>query len=113
MVVARSSLVSWVAAVAWLLAVPGAAAQASLLDGLGGPLGYGTSCLGPNDDGSSEAIDLSTAFPGGLDFFGATYTELYVNTNGNVSFGGPLPRYTPRAFPCRRQPAPGHRRSRR
>jgi len=88
-----------------LAAVPSVvSAQASLVDGLGGPLGYGTACLGPNDDGSSAALDLTLAFPGGLSFFGSRHTELYVNTNGNVTFAGPLATYRSSAFPVADQP---------
>ena len=49
-------------------------AQPELLDGFGGPVDYGTECLSPNDDGSSAAIDLTAAFPGGLEFFGRRHT---------------------------------------
>ncbi len=86
---------------ALLLAVPtGARGQAALLEGMGGPLGFGSACLGPNDDGASGAIDLSPAFPDGLDFFGSVHRSLHVNTNGSVSFGGPVPQYTPSSFPA-------------
>ena len=87
-----------------LLAPAPAAAQAPLIDGLGGTEGFGTDCLSPNDDGSSAAIDLTVAFPGGLEFFGQRHTVMYVNTNGNITFNGPLSTYTPRAFPIADQP---------
>ncbi len=103
----RSSRVfGLVAAVA--LAVLGSArpahAQAALVTGLGGTVDYGTQCLSPNDDGSSALIDLSSAFPAGLHFFSSTYTSAYVNTNGNITFNGPVPTYTPAAFPIAAQP---------
>jgi hypothetical protein len=79
-------------------------AQASLLSGYGGSLGYGTDCLYPNDDGSSALIDLTPAFPSGLLFFGATQTVAYVNTNGNITFSAPVSTYTPAAFPIAAQP---------
>ena len=75
-----------------------------LVRGLGGTLGFGTQCLGPNDDGSSAPIDLSGAFPTGLNFFGTTFHTVHVNTNGNVSFGGAVSAYTPRAFPVASRP---------
>ncbi|MCB9597907.1 MAG: hypothetical protein H6719_34645 [Sandaracinaceae bacterium] len=34
-----------------------------LLDTFGGPIGYGTNVLPANDDGSSDPIDLTAAFP--------------------------------------------------
>ena len=83
---------------------PGAAAAAPLLGGLGGPAGYGTGNLPANDDGSSSEVDLRSAFPSGLHFFDATYPSLYVNNNGNVSFGRRLGTYTPSAFPIASQP---------
>ncbi|MBC7761680.1 MAG: hypothetical protein H7201_07760, partial [Candidatus Saccharibacteria bacterium] len=47
-----------------------------------------------NDDGSTPKISL----PFSLDFYGQTYDGLYVNNNGNVSFGAPLSTYTPFGF---------------
>jgi MYXO-CTERM domain-containing protein len=85
-------------------AAASARAQAPILTGLGGPEGYGTSCLHPNDDGSSVAIDLTAAFPSGLRFFTRTHTTAYVNTNGNITFSGPLRTYTPNPFPVADQP---------
>lgn len=87
-----------------LMAPSLALAQVPLIGGLGGPRGYGAQCLCPNDDGSSVAIDLRPAFPSGLRFFDRTHTTAYVNTNGNITFSGPLPTYTPRAFPVANQP---------
>jgi hypothetical protein len=79
-------------------------AQTTLISGLGGTAGYGTQCLGQNDDGSSNVIDLTPFFPGGLNFFGTTQTSLYVNTNGNVTFAGNLPTFTPDPFPVASRP---------
>jgi len=75
-----------------------------LIDTYGGTVGYGTQCLSPNDDGSSNVIDLTPAFPGGLHFFTNVHTSAYVNTNGNITFSGPVPQYTPSAFPVANQP---------
>ncbi len=87
------------------LAAPLAArAQVPLLDRFGGPAGYGTQCLGPNDDGSSMSIDLTPVFPMGIHFFGSTHTTMFVNTNGNVTFSDQLPQYTPDAFPVAARP---------
>jgi MYXO-CTERM domain-containing protein len=83
---------------------PSSAAAAPLLGGLGGPAGYGVGNLPANDDGSSAELNVRPAFPAGLSFFGTTYTSLYVNNNGNVSFGGPLYTFTPSAFPIASQP---------
>ena len=59
---------------------------ATLIGGLGGPVGYGTETLPVSDDDSSAAIALATAFPSGMNFYGSTYTQLYLNNNGYVSF---------------------------
>jgi hypothetical protein len=85
------------------LAAP-ASAQTTLISGLGGTAGYGTQCLGRNDDGSSRAIDLTPIFPTGIQFFDRTHTSMFVNTNGNVTFSGGLATYTPAAFPVAGQP---------
>jgi hypothetical protein len=91
--------------VAALVASSGVAhAQATLLSGLGGVAGYGTECLSPNDDGSSAAFGIAGAFPGGLHFFSNTHTTAYVNTNGNITFSGPVSTYTPNPFPVANQP---------
>ena len=77
-----------------------------LVSGLGGPQDWGESgqCLAPNDDGSSRAIDITSAFPDGLNFFGTTYRQLYLNTNGNITFNGSVGTYTPNPFPVAAQP---------
>jgi MYXO-CTERM domain-containing protein len=79
-------------------------AQATLVSGLGGTVGYGTDCLSPDDDGSSFLIPITGAFPSGVNFYGGTYTSMYVNSNGNITFSGPVPTYTPAAFPISSQP---------
>jgi hypothetical protein len=53
--------------------------------------GFDSATLAANDDGSTGLV--STPFS--LNYFGTTYTGLYVNNNGNVTFSGPLPTYTP------------------
>jgi len=92
-------------ALAGIVGISGTAgANATLVNGMGGVVDYGTQCLQPNDDGSGPAIDLTPAFPQGLHFFTAYHTTAYVNTNGNITFSGPLWTYTPNAFPVAAQP---------
>ena len=67
----------------------------ALVNGLGGPAGFGTDTVGPTDDGSSAAIDITSVFSGGFKLFGQSYNDIYVNNNGNVTFTGPLSTYTP------------------
>jgi Ca2+-binding RTX toxin-like protein len=52
-----------------------------------------------NDDGSSP-LDISAVFEDGLNFFGQQYdaSNIFVNTNGNITFNGPLSTYTPRGI---------------
>jgi hypothetical protein len=52
---------------------------------------FDASTLPPNDDVSSGLVPLGFA----ANFFGTTYTALYVNNNGNVTFDVPLPIFTP------------------
>ncbi len=98
----RSSIVAFATVIAF---GPSASAEVPLLDGFGGAAGYGSDCLGPSDDRTSPAaIDLTPIFPDGLQFFDRTHTTMYVNTNGNISFGEGLATYTPDAFPIANQP---------
>ncbi len=53
--------------------------------------GFLANSFPPNDDGSTDAVNL----PFSLNFFGTTYNQLYVNNNGNVTFGGPCGTYSP------------------
>ena len=70
-----------------------------LLNGLGGSAGFGENVIPANDDGSSQAIDITSLFgANGLDFFGHNYTQLYVNNNGNVTFGSALSAFTPQTI---------------
>jgi len=48
-----------------------------------------------NDDYYTSVIPLPFAF----DFYGTTYTEFYINNNGNVSFSNPYSTFTPSGFP--------------
>jgi hypothetical protein len=50
--------------------------------------------LPANDDGSTGQV----ALPFRLDFYGTSYTSLWVNNNGDVTFSGPLSTYTPFVF---------------
>jgi len=89
-----------------------------LLNGFGGPTGYGLpeNCVHPNDDGSYAgpppitgfgtpvAIPITRAFPNGINFFGNRYTTMFLNNNGNITFRGALPTFTPAPFPVAMQP---------
>ncbi len=48
-----------------------------------------------NDDGSTDLINLPFSF----DLYGTTYTSLYINNNGNLTFNEPFSSYTPDGFP--------------
>ncbi len=48
-----------------------------------------------NDDGSSSNIPLQFTFS----LFGDTYNEVYINTNGNISFGSAYFSFSPVGFP--------------
>lgn len=75
----------------------------TLLRTFGGPTGFGSSELAVGDDNSSALIPLGGAFPSGLLFYGVNQTSLFVNNNGNVSFGAALSTFTP-MFPGAAQP---------
>ena len=103
----RSAFVMALSCVA-LLGAREARAAATLMTGLGGPLGYGTSCMPPNDDGSfpsgATGLDLTPAFPKGLHFYSGSYKEGWINNNGSLSFNSAITAYTPNAFPGAPQP---------
>lgn len=96
----RTSIVA--AALTWGFSLLGQAGYAAtpLLNGFGGPSGYGENFLDRNDDGSTTQLPLP--FP--VNFYGTTYNSLWVNNNGNVTFTGPLGSFTPSAFPGAPQP---------
>ena len=62
--------------------------------GLGGPSGLGEAVLERSDDGALR-LDVSAVFGSGLNYFGRRFaaTDLWVNTNGTLSFGAALPDY--------------------
>ena len=55
--------------------------------------GFGSHSLSRNDDGSTL---IQLPFP--LDYFGKTYTSLYINNNGNLTMGEPDGQYTPESL---------------
>jgi VCBS repeat-containing protein len=72
------------------------AAGSGLVSDIGGGAGYGNLALPAGDDNSSGAIDITSVFGAdGVNFFGTHYTSLYVNNNGNITFGSPSGTYTP------------------
>jgi len=76
--------------------------MATMNSGLGGPAGYGenvfsTSTLdaGNLDDGT-VSVDITSVFgAGGINFFGTSYTSIFVNSNGLITFDSPETAYTP------------------
>jgi hypothetical protein len=56
--------------------------------------GCATNTFPANDDDSTSAIPIGFS----ANFFGNTYTNLYVNNNGNVSFDSSIGEYTPFDF---------------
>jgi uncharacterized repeat protein (TIGR01451 family) len=53
--------------------------------------GFTTNTLPANDDGSTGQVTL----PFSVNFFGTTFSNLFVNNNGNVTFNNPLGEFTP------------------
>lgn len=81
----------------WLLFISTASAV-PLINGLGGSADFGENYLYRNDDSYTGFLDLTSIFPSGLNFFGTTYTGLYLNNNGNITFNWALSTYTPYAL---------------
>lgn len=76
---------------------PPAAPPGTMATGLGGPGGFGETVLPRSDDGYF-VVDLTEVFPTGIDVYGTVHDEMFVNTNGSVSFGNGVLAYTPRAI---------------
>lgn len=76
--------------------------MATINTGLGGPQDVGEGSFrgspltaGNYDDGSVR-VDITSVFgPEGINYFGTNYTSLYINTNGLITFDGPVTTYTP------------------
>lgn len=54
-----------------------------------------TSAIGPNDDGSTALLPI----PFNFCFYGQQITAVYVNNNGNISFGAPFGTFSSNSFP--------------
>jgi len=75
------------AALALVLATPAGDVQAAAIR----DAALFTNVLGANDDGSTAAQGLGFT----INFFGQSFSQLFVNNNGNVTFDAPLSTYTP------------------
>jgi hypothetical protein len=75
---------------------PEVVTPAATADALPTPLlpGFNKYSFPANDDGSTAAVALP--FP--IHFFSGTYRSVYVNNNGNLTFGDPLSQYTPQGL---------------
>ena len=69
---------------------PAVAIGSRLISGLGGAAGFGENELDRSNDGSSGFVDVRSIFADGINVFGKVYTGFYINTNGSISFDGPL-----------------------
>ena len=77
----------------------GGLGNAAGLTGAAATAGFGENYLAKNDDGSTAAISITGVFGAtGLNFFGTNYTSLYVNNNGNITFGSAYGAYVPSAI---------------
>lgn len=76
------------ASVALVFTMQASPVKAAAIEPLGG---CATNTLPANDDESTGAVDLGFT----AKFFDASYTSLYVNNNGNVTFGSATPAFDP------------------
>lgn len=71
----------------------------SLINNLGGAIGFGENYLTRNDDSYQSNVSLTSIFGSpGLNFFGTNYSYISINNNGNVTLsntGYGLSAYTP------------------
>ncbi len=61
-------------------------------------LPFGSNALARSDDATSPPIDITSIFQDGITIGGVNYRQLYVNSNGNVTFDGGLTQSTPDAI---------------
>lgn len=61
---------------------------------------YGVLAMNPNDDGSSNELDLLFD----VNFFGNSYESFFINNNGNITFNSPVRGFTPQPFPASSNP---------
>ncbi|MBU1247442.1 MAG: hypothetical protein KKB70_01985, partial [Proteobacteria bacterium] len=95
----RLSLAS-LAMLAGLMIMPaGNAYSASLVNDLGGPVGFGPDSVARGDDTWLQ-VDVSAEFPNDLNFAGTFYDIFWANQNGNITFDTGVGTYTPQPFPC-------------
>ncbi|ATC64700.1 VPLPA-CTERM sorting domain-containing protein [Nibricoccus aquaticus] len=57
--------------------------------------GYNANSLARNDDESTGLVNIGFS----ANFFGTTYSQTYVNNNGNITFDSPLSTFTPFGIP--------------
>ncbi len=88
------------AVMAFVGASPPPANAIALIDGFGGPAGYGELAMDRNDDGSSNLINL----PFQINFFGNVYNDFFINNNGNITFNDSDGTFTPQPFPLVGEP---------
>ncbi len=86
--------------------------MATINTGLGGPQGVGegsfrgTSLTAGNYDDGSIRVNITSVFgPQGINYFGTNHTAIFINTNGLVTFGGPVTAYTPQPIQTLPYPA--------
>jgi Ca2+-binding RTX toxin-like protein len=79
--------------------------MATLISGLGGAAGYGENSFrttpvttGNLDDGSTQVSLTSVFGAGGLNVYGTSYTSVFVNSNGNLTFGAANTAFNPVAL---------------
>ena len=76
-----------------------------LVNNLGTPSGitnggsFGERVVTRGDDNSSSAIDITPIFgPNGLNLYGNWVKNIFINTNGNITFGGALSTFNPQSI---------------
>ena len=99
--VAALTILTTAAALATLAPSIAAAAELETCGSCGG--GFGQQVLDGTDDASTDAIEM-TALPDGINFFGVLHTHVFVNSNGNITFGSGVTGFTPTPFPVSDQP---------
>jgi hypothetical protein len=82
----RRLVMFWVLTLAVVFTMTGFAQASAVIPGV-----FNSNNLPGNDDGSTGLVPIGFS----VNFFGTTFTDLYVNNNGNVTFNTYLSTYTP------------------
>lgn len=91
----RHGIVGVAAGLLAIALIPETAMAVNLLSGFGGSRDYGALAIANSDDDSKHFT-----IPFGINYYGSNYDRIWINNNGNVSFGRAEAGFAQRNFPA-------------